>query len=184
VTGVNTKASGFSLLEVVVAMGITGTAVALAAALLVTLADRTATVRSAGQRMDQEANAERLLLSLIRNVDAGVSRDQRLVGDPHQTEFGSWCTGPTGRPAQCSVRLLILMQEERFLVRVQVTRLSAPDTLSLDLWTERSMARLLYLADPAGAGRWLDEWTMAPFPFAIGLALDRDTLVFPVVPGA
>src|SRR5689334_15918905 len=97
-------ATGFTLLEVMVALVIGGMAVAGAAALLGVLGERAQAVERAGARADGDANAERVLRLLVANLNL-PDTTRSFAGDPNTVGFRSWCETPAGWLDRCAVRL-------------------------------------------------------------------------------
>lgn len=174
---------GFGLLELMVAIAIAGMAVSAAAVLLVSLGDRISAVRVSAERADRDANAERLLTALVRNLDAGSDRDRLLEGEPDEVRFSSWCDGPRGRPEPCQVHLLVVETAIGHDVEVRLTGHHAPDSLAFLLWRGARSAKIIYLVDAGNGGTWAEQWVITPFPLGLGLVLDADTLVLPAGTG-
>jgi prepilin-type N-terminal cleavage/methylation domain-containing protein len=174
----SSRLAGFTLIEIVVALVVGGMAVAVAAALLLGLGDRADAIKTAAARVDRDANAERLLRSLLGNLDLGGDGPLVLGGDETSVSFRSWCASAGGWLDRCGARLFIERRREGSVVRVEVR--AAADTSVVDLWDAPAGARLRYLVDPANGGRWADAWRQIAVPRGIAVIVDADTLLIPV----
>jgi prepilin-type N-terminal cleavage/methylation domain-containing protein len=170
--------AGFTLIEVTVALVISGMALVAAAALFNGLAQRAEAVERAGRHADRDANAERLLRTLFENMDLrGDSTSPPVAGDGRSMRFRAWCDEGRGSFAPCSVRLSI--QQDARLSFLQLD-LAGADTTRLILRRGFREGRLRYLRTAREGGEWTDTWPRLVAPTAIAVIIERDTLLLPV----
>ena len=94
-SGVGGGSSGFTLIEVLLALTL-GALVVLAAHRVFTgVADGALRLREARVSLDREANARRWLSAAFASMDIGASGGG-FTGRPDQVEFGAWLLGPKG----------------------------------------------------------------------------------------
>lgn len=170
--------AGFTLIEVMVALVVGGMAVAAAAALLSGLGDRAAAVERVAERVDRDANGERLLRSLLANL--ALSPDtavHSLTGDATSARFGAWCDAPEGWLERCAVRLFFEQPGGVPSLRLALTG-AVPTTMELRRGFRAGGLR--YLVDAEHGGRWASTWTHIVPPLAVAVIMDRDTLLLPV----
>lgn len=177
------RTQGFTLLEVLVGLVIGGVALAGAAALFVGLSGHVDRVAEASFRTDRDANAERLLRSVVSSTHVGGEEGFPLEGDEGEVRFLSWCQPPDRWPTSCSVRLTVPVRGEVAAVVLETTALDVPSAgfpvagTRIELWSGLRTGRILYLVRGSDGGEWTDRWTDRRLPAAVGLVLDRDTLV-------
>lgn len=182
------RRNGFTLIELMLALAIGGMALSAAALLLLGLSDRGRVIDTVVWRMDRDASAERLLRTLVRNLDFSPDTTPSLKGDATSARFRSWCDGNTGWPVRCFVHLSIAETQYGQAVTLQLWPSSSEirqgsisgDPTVISLWDRLDSAGLLYLIDASQGGRWTDEWSELVPPPAMGLILDGDTLILPV----
>jgi prepilin-type N-terminal cleavage/methylation domain-containing protein len=176
-----TRRSGFTLLELSVGLSIGGLALVSAAMLLSGLSKQAEQIEAVARTVDRSANAERLLRSLIGNLDPTV--DSIIVrGDRSTMLFRTWCLENSGRYHSCLVRLVFRVNGEH--VTLLVETLDAAGVQRLD--TTREILRTVsygsfrYLIDAGDGGKWSATWSAVTRPAAIGVILEQDTLILPV----
>lgn len=164
---------GFTLLELLVALALSGLVIAGARGVLEGLAsyaDRAATQSRQG---DALANGERLARRIVRQVSLRAESHVSFDGSEHEARFGSWCDVAGGWREPCDVR-------------VGVARLSGGANVVMHLSTGDSLivrvgattGRLVYLASAEDGGRWRGTWTESmTTPLAIGVISGTDTLL-------
>lgn len=177
------RTQGFTLLEVLVGLVIGSVALGGAAALFVGLSGHVDLVAEASFRTDRDANAERLLRSLVSSAHLGGEEGFPLEGDEREVRFLSWCQPPDRWPTPCSVRLTVPVRGELAAVVLEATAPGGPSAgvpvagTSIELWSGLRTGRILYLVRGSDGGQWTDRWSDRGLPAAVGLVLDRDTLV-------
>lgn len=163
---------GFTLLEVIVALSI-GTFVIVAARMLLeNLGVGTSRIVRSARQIDRDANGERLLRSLVGQIEVGVP-EESFGGDEHSMEFTSWCRVSRGWLERCSVTLSVERSDSaQFLVAL------FPDGARVVLRRANRRLRLRYLADASEGGTWFVKWGHGPAcPRAIGVLADSDTVI-------
>lgn len=160
------RRSGFTLIEVLVALAL--------AALVVTLAHRvfTAVIAGAGRveharnRLDREANAQRWLAEAFGSLAAGPPPAGPFDGEPHRVTFTTWLQTPTGGFAPVAVELALG-------AHTLVARLG-PGPDSLVLARHVAAVGFDYLLLPGATARWVGEW-LSPVsaPLAVRLRVRR-----------
>lgn len=164
---------GFTLIEVMVALAISGIVLLGARALLTQLADHTDRIVQAASEADREANADRLLRALVGRIDASTGEARTFSGDERAARFTTWCDVPAGWQEQCGVRLEIIPIENSQALTVHFSGGEA-----IVLRKGFRLGALRYLSNPGGGGIWLRSWksTIAT-PLALGIFLDSDTMI-------
>jgi prepilin-type N-terminal cleavage/methylation domain-containing protein len=178
-TRASRRQTGFTLIEVMVALVIGGMAVAGAAALLSSLRDRGQGVARAAAQADADANAERLLRGLVANLDPAPAPDSTpsFVGDGNSARFRTWCDTPAGWLGHCGVRMSL---ERRGDLASLLLEVDNPDPERMTLRTDLRGARFRYLIRIDDVLTWVDRWSTLVPPVAVALIVERDTLLFPV----
>jgi prepilin-type N-terminal cleavage/methylation domain-containing protein len=174
--GRRARRAGFTLLEVLVALGLATLVVVSARALLDGLGDAAARIALAARAGDADANAERLLRALASRIEVGTLEAGSFGGTDRAAEFTSWCETPSGWQERCRVNLRVEARDGRPAL---VTRLSTGEVITIRGASSESVgASLRYLTDPAAGGVWIREWgTGLAAPVAIGVLLGPDTLI-------
>lgn len=177
----STALSGFTLIEVLVALLIGGMAVATAAALLLGLDQRASAIRRSAARVDHSAEAERVLRQAIANVDATVdSTTQVVTGSPDTAQIHTWCETPAGPMVRCVMKLWFAGQSPDKALRADW---SSGVTRSVDerlvLYPGLTSGSFRYLIDPADGGHWKKRWSRRLIPGAIEIDMGPDTLLLP-----
>jgi prepilin-type N-terminal cleavage/methylation domain-containing protein len=174
------RGKGFTLIEVLVALVIGGMAVAGAAALFSSLADRINAIDQAAARADYAANAEHVLTALVGNLIAGGDSMAIFVGDSNAVRFRAWCEVPAGWLERRSLRLTFDESPDgtsRLLLDVE----GMPNTTELRRGFRHGGLR--YLGSIESRLTWLHSWPYPVPPRAIAVIVDADTLVLPVSGG-
>lgn len=169
-----TRPRGFTLVEVLVALTVGGMAVSAAAALIGVLNERASAIAAAHARMDRDANAERILRGLWRNLRLAP---EGLRGDALSVAIRSWCETADGWLEACVAHLEVQRRDDAssLMLRLVGTRIQ---TLHLFPGAERMAFR--YLSEVRYGGTWSSSWTEQVLPIAVGLIVDRDTIVLAV----
>jgi prepilin-type N-terminal cleavage/methylation domain-containing protein len=167
--------AGFTLVEVMVALVVIGIVLVGARAMLGQIADSADRITAAAAEGDREANAERLLRTVVDRLDIAPAAGQetRFQGDPRGTRFRSWCEVPDGWLERCDVSLgFIDLQGENVLA----LRLSTGELVPLRRGF--GSGEIAYLRDAAGGGAWVRTWGASiTAPVALGIVIDGDTAI-------
>jgi prepilin-type N-terminal cleavage/methylation domain-containing protein len=171
----NLAVAGFTLLEVVIALTLSGLVLLTARQMVGQLADAADLVVTAASEADREANRERLLRALVGRIEPPTDTNL-FVGHVQIARFVTWCDAPAGWQERCEVSLGFVDQRGK-----QVLAALLPSG-ELALLAEPVMrGKLLYLTTPNASGQWLSVWGRSiTLPLAIGVVLDRDTLILRV----
>lgn len=165
---------GFTLIEVIVAIAISGLVVLGAHRILVQLADSSGHIGESAAEADRAANAERMLRTLVGHLDNDM--ESNLVGDRQSARFTSWCDTPGGWLERCHVTLGIVPAPGSLAL---TATLSGGEAVALRSGFQRG--ELLYLRDARHGGSWSDTWvSVITVPAAIGIVLDSDTMIIRV----
>jgi prepilin-type N-terminal cleavage/methylation domain-containing protein len=163
--------AGLTLIELIVALTITALVLLGARVMMEGVADAAARVAAGARRGDEEANAERLLRSVVGRLEAGT--DKPFTGDIRKARFSSWCDVPGGWQDPCEVAVVFDSLGGRPAL---VVVLSTAEVLSLRAGF--TSGQLRYLSDASGGGQWFREWSSGlTTPVAIGVIVDGDTLL-------
>lgn len=166
------RTGGFSLLEVMVALTIGGSAVALAAALLVATGDQSAITAERAADANIDAVGERLVRRLVGQMEWSRTDEPPPRGTRTEARFVSSCDVPAGWQERCLVELELPRDDEGGII----ARLSTGGELRLMLG--RRVTAILYLRSASHGGQWADQWIdSTTLPPAIGLEVGPDTLI-------
>lgn len=165
--------AGFTLLEVMIGIAVGGLVVTGAHLVLTQIADSSEKIVAIAANTDSEANGERLLRSLVRQLSVGDESETRFRGTHRAVRFRSWCVKGTGWLEPCDVTLgfvdvnggqafaALLDRDELIVLRRDFAR-----------------GELRYIDHDAEEVLWIRSWDEAvSTPAAIGVIIDRDTLI-------
>ena len=167
--------SGFTLVELVVALAVGGVAILGARSILATLADHADSIALVAAETDRIANGERMLRAIVGRLD--ISADSAaFAGDEHQMRFTSWCEVPSGWQERCKVTLAVIPSATSSDTEVVAVVLSTGEVIAL--LARPPPMRFRYLLDPGHGGRWLERWGAGiTAPVAVGIVNESDTLI-------
>lgn len=167
------RRSGFTLIEVLVALAIGGGVLLTGRMLLEQLADDGERLIAHAKESDSQANAERSLRELLLRLEVGTDSERRFAGDERAARFTSWCDVPRGWQERCTVTLALNAAGRE---PVLAASLSTGDLLVFRRGFSHGALR--YLGDAARGGTWFRSWGESiTAPLAIGVILDADTLI-------
>jgi len=165
----------FTLIELLVALSLTGLVLLGSAQLIGQLDITHARVAAATARQEEQVNGERLLRTLVYNLEAG-SDTLRFTGEDRRALFSSWCVAPGGWHERCLVTLRATTAGDSARVVAEL-----PGRAPLILWRGLGNPEFRYLGAEHPEGRWWRGWgTTTTAPAAIGVVVARDTLVLVV----
>jgi len=163
--------SGFTLIEIMVAIAIGGIVLLGARSLLEALADEEHHIAREAATYDARANGERMLRSLVGRMEVGTTESGPFAGDPAETSFTTWCDVPAGWQERCEVTIAF---EGEGTGPALVARL--PGGQRLILREGFRAGALRYLNSASSGGQWFQQWGKGiTAPLAIGILLERDT---------
>ena len=170
------NSSGFTLVEVLVALAVGSVVVLGAHGVFQTLIDHTDRTVATAMTADEDANGERLLRSLIGRIHMAGPGMFSVVGNEREVRFGTWCDTPSGWQERCNAVITVRPAEPPNAGVLITAILSPTDTVPLK--TGMLVARLRYLEDASNGGRWNSAWQRRPdLPLAIGIVTNVDTLL-------
>jgi hypothetical protein len=164
------------LLELILALSLTGAAMLGGVLLLDQVNDETARIIARGAGGDRESNGARVLRRLIVEAHASNDTMRKFAGDERSVSFQTRCDTPGGWSEPCDATLAIDDREDSSAV---VADLSVGGSLTLRRDPGWRLWRYLDAnpRDTAWATRWSSATTL---PAAVALVSARDTIVFPV----
>ncbi len=164
------------MLELILALSLTGAAMLGAVLLLNQLDDGTARIVARRADTDREANGARLLRRLVFEAQASADTTRKFVGDDRSASFRSLCDVPGGWSEPCDATLTI---DDRGDSSAIVADLSIGGSLVLSRAAKRLAWRYLDATpkDSAWTARWSSGTTL---PAALAIVSAGDTIVFPV----
>ena len=169
------KRAGFTLIEIIAALGLAGFALLGCILLLDQLNDSASRIASARIATAKEANGERLLRHVVLDATPSVDTTRGLRGDSRSTTFWSSCQVPDGWAEPCQVTLAMDWRGDSTFVLGDVGGGSR-----LVLLRRADSLQFRYVdsvVDTLWAERWSSNLTL---PGAIVLVTHRDTIVYPI----
>lgn len=170
------RSGGFTLIETLVGMTISGVAVSAAVTLFVAISDRADAISDAATRVDSAAVAEELLRSVARNLDV-PTEGASFTGNRDTLQFGSWCESAAGWLERCSIQLHLspygATTGARLLVR-------GPYQSEMQVRAFPRSAHLVYLGQMDDRRYWIDTWQRLDAPVAFAVVTAFDTLLVPL----
>jgi prepilin-type N-terminal cleavage/methylation domain-containing protein len=165
---------GFALMELIVAITLSGIVLLGVRALWESLAGSVDRMRVRASTEAESANGERLLRSLVGRLEVGTEQSHEFAGDERQATFTTWCDMPAGWQERCDAMLVI--EPDTGDAAQLVARLSTGETIALKRGFHSGVLR--YLNDPVGGGIWFRIWGHGiTAPLAIGVIIDGDTAI-------
>ena len=164
---------GFTLIELVVALFVSGVVMLGARLIMESLANAEDQLRADAARGDASANGERLLRTLFARLEVGTDQSREFGGDERATRFTTWCDVPTGWLERCEAEVAF---DTAAGGPALVARLSTGERVVLRRGFDSGALR--YLNAPAGGGQWFRVWGHGiTAPLAIGVITDGDTMI-------
>lgn len=173
--------TGFTLLEILVAVMIAATLLVSADMVFEQLADSRDKDASAAMARDETQNAGALVQRWVRQIDispeAGPTHgSHNFGGDSAQMRFTSWCISAGGWERECDVSLRAVLDSSGAALLAES---SSGDSARVRL--RDSTVALRYLMDANNGGHWVNSWPIGPtVPIAIGVVSRSDTVVYRV----
>jgi prepilin-type N-terminal cleavage/methylation domain-containing protein len=167
---------GFTLVELMAAIALSGVMISGSVLLLQRLEDEAGRIRVAGDDVARQGNGERLFRALTRNAEASSDSSLRFRGDERSASYQSWCSMPSGWDEHCSVLLVIDQGLDSSTV---IAELSSGEHLRLVKL--RGGVEFRYLDLSARDSAWTRYWGQGvKLPSAIAMIRSSDTLIFPL----
>ena len=163
---------GFTLIEIIVAISISTFVILAARLLLENLGAGTDRIVRSTREIDREANGERLLRSLVGQIEVGVQKES-FGGDERSAQFTSWCRVARGWIERCRVTLSVDSTDGKPSLEAIL-----PDGAPVVLHRAKYGICLRYLVDAREGGTWFVKWGDGLLaPRAIGVLADSDTVI-------
>lgn len=163
---------GFTLIELMAALMLSGLVLLGAHRLLDQLGDGRDRLRAASTGDAARINRTRLLRELVAHAELNGDSGRRLVGAARSASFASMCLAPAGWLERCVVSLTLDMSGDSSVLEGTL------DGKSLSLWNGRGNASLAYFEKGRG---WLREWSSSlALPSAVAIVTASDTLILPI----
>jgi len=164
---------GFTLLEVIVALAISGFLMIAAHSMSTVLADHAETVSALAASGDREANGDRLLRQAALQVDLDNRAASGFGGNEQALSFSSWCNRPAGWLERCEVSVMIDTSKG-----ISTLILNRSGDVPVVLRSDFRNAEFRYLRDVEAGGQWFRVWGRGiSAPRAIGVIIDGDTAI-------
>lgn len=167
---------GFTLLELLAALAVSGLVAIGARRLVAQLGEAEERVRLEQAAFMTRINGERLARSVVARAEAAPPPDGRFAGASTGASFLSWCLAPAGWLERCRATLAVTVSSDSSVV---VLRAGLDQVVAS---RHRGAATLLYYDARQPSEPWSTSWTSdAALPDAIGIAFREppDTLVLP-----
>jgi prepilin-type N-terminal cleavage/methylation domain-containing protein len=160
------RCGGFTLVEVLVALVITGTVALLAHQLFAAAVDGSRRLEHARRRLDRESNARDFLRDAFLALDVGLEAGP-FEGEPHQLRFSAWLPVSDGWNERSTI--LLAADDGRFTAALKGGA-ESPLVLAEGV---RSVA-LDYLITPGADAHWVMDWHSAvSAPLAVRVRVTR-----------
>lgn len=172
---------GFTLLEVLVALAVSGIVVLLAHAVFSAVTGAGREIRAARFATDREANARRWLQAAFLSLDVGSdSGAGPFEGRPDRVRFSAWIETAGGWLER---RPVVLQRDgQTFVAAVSGARSAVADGAPLVLDDSVTDLAFDYLLEPGENTKWVREWiSPVSAPLAVRVRIARraatDTLL-------
>ncbi|HEU4648242.1 MAG TPA: prepilin-type N-terminal cleavage/methylation domain-containing protein [Gemmatimonadales bacterium] len=157
---------GFTLVEVLVALAISGPMLLAVQQLFAATVEQSHRLVQAGARAARAANAARWLADAVGALEVGEGRPGAFVGTQDRVSFSTWLTNERGWSA--AQRIEIVTDHGRLIARLAEQEIILADSVA--------DARFDYLLERGESAPWLPGWTSAvTAPLAVRLRLQRMT---------
>ena len=168
--------SGFTLVELTVAVTIAAIAVTLAAQIFAAASDSMEALRDVRNELDREMNARRWLGAAFMSMEAGPDQGLLFDGEPDRVSFATWLLTADGWYER--ERVVLSSDGDNLKANVGASR-------SIVLSDDVSSVEFDYLLERGEFAPWLSAWRSSlVLPMAVRIRLVRgagnvsDTLLF------
>jgi hypothetical protein len=169
------KRTGFTIIELIAALGLSGLVLGGAALLLDQLSDQAQRISATALATTRHGTSARTLHALLLDAQPGTDSTTSFVGDARSTAFSTRCQRATGWGEHCRATLSVDLRPD---TSVLMAELSTGERLVLGQWP--GAAALRYLK-AAGDSAWSEQWTSRiRLPAALGVVTAADTIVLPI----
>ncbi len=170
------RSRGFTLIEVLVALTVSGIVVLLAHAVFTAVTDAGRQVQAARTALDHESNAGRWMQATFLSLDVGSdSGAGPFEGRPDRVAFGAWLETPGGWFERQRVELRL--DRGQFITRLGNTAQGAGrDGAAIALVDSVTDVAFDYLLEPGENTKWVREWiSPVSAPLAVRIRIQRGT---------
>jgi len=141
--------------------------------MLDSMADTTTRITRAAEDNDRDANAERLLRTLVGRLEIGTTGGREFSGAAREARFTSWCDMPAGWLERCQVTIAFDSLEDGIALTATLS-----GNHPIVLRRGAKSAALRYLNRPDAGGVWFYAWGRGiTAPLALGIIMDSDTII-------
>ena len=140
---------GFTLIEMLVALVVTGLTLLLAYQIFGATADAGRQLEGARAALNREQNAHRWLTTVFLDLDVGSAPDVGFEGSPERVAFGSWLPTAFGWDERSPV--VLEWSEGRLIARGRSRTLVLADSVVA--------VGFDYLLEPGANTRWVGSWS-------------------------
>ena len=167
------RPAGFTLIEITLALAISGLAILGSMLLLDQLDDSARRIAATAARDASDGNGNRLLERLLLDATRTPDSTHALRGDELSLELSTTCDAPAGWREPCRIALTIDQRNDTGTVSV-----TQPGHPPLHLRAFAGEVEFRYRSIVQSDSAWLRRWTsLSLYPPAIAIANDRDTTV-------
>ena len=167
---------GFTLVEVLVATVVASIVVLAARGLYDALTSHLERVARVALEADTQANGERMLRQVVRDVEAHIDADSSFVGDASSASFVSSCQSAWGWLERRHATLSVVDSARWSLVVIRC----APQDSAIVLRVSGPVA-LRYLTSEEEGSAWVESWSAGRMPpRAIGIQTASNTVILPL----
>lgn len=158
---------GFTLVEVLAALIITGLVVLLAGAVFSSLGAAAEGIRASRKALDLRMNARRSLREAFLNLEVGTAGTHPFEGHPEAVAFTTWWMVPEGWLERGDIGIA-LHHGQLLAERTGVRPIVLADSIT--------RVDFDYLLEPGANTRWVREWVSpVSAPLAVRLRIGRGT---------
>lgn len=159
------RPGGFTLVEILLALLVAGTAALVAHGLFSAAVDGSSDLRAARSSLDRASNIRRFLGATFMSLETGADAADPFVGERDRVRFTAWLETPDGwferRP------VILALRADHFVASVG----SEPPLVLADSVAE---LELDYLVTPGADAHWVGEWiSPVSAPLAVRIRLTR-----------
>jgi prepilin-type N-terminal cleavage/methylation domain-containing protein len=171
---------GVTLIEVIIALAISGLAMLGCIMLLDQLNDSQSRITRERAADATAGNGDRLFRRLLIDAHTTTDTAERFRGDEYNASYLSFCDVPSGWPEACLVRLSLDSLRDSSVIVADIVRGASVDE-RFDLRRIPGAATFRYLDLSARDSSWVRKWAASvALPGAIGIVAGVDTTVFPL----
>jgi prepilin-type N-terminal cleavage/methylation domain-containing protein len=165
---------GFTLVEVLVAVMITGIVAILAYQLFGAAADQNRRLHEARSELDRSSNGYRFLAAAFLSVDVALDRAGPFLGHEQRVQFPAWIPTSDGWLERQTVTLYL--EGDRWIA-------TASPEQTLELARGVTYLRFEYLLEPGSESKWVRGWeSEVSAPLAVRIQVGRgehaDTMLY------